>query len=553
MQTQNMLGAGVGEAPRDHNNSPMPSKEAQTESRENGVSSFKDIVEGEENKTSFDQPAEDHPAKESTIADKEALQDASALQQIQEVKHPALLKFMGSDPSTTVATSSSIELGSTEEADIHVSAKQSVVALSSSAEVQNALPASSQSQLELSPHPDAKTGTAEAKSQDIQAAPILNMEKKQVHQDGSDQIRSSVSESLLAASGKSKEIIATPTVERPHAFGSQPASTSTSAQHAAQSATSQASRSVESKPQINAAKTSNQEAAKLVLGDVRGDVSKAMPLERHSNVRSHETEQAPNVATTSKSSKGTVEQSITSSSLSLDTPTAVEAKSSKFFGETAESQDQIQSPKLPSASDTNRQMFATALSAIAVSEVANHPAISEVSGEFSDKLEALDFRSDSTVTSLTRSASQLAMSPVLDRTHLPAHLAGQLAEAAKVLPNRPVELHLSPEELGKVKLTFQVSDTGAMTVVIQAEKADTNDLLRRNIHLLSEEFSSLGYEGSQFEFKGNDGGGDNDFHDQEHSEDARVSSTSSIADSGERAPQPMRLAVTGDARVDLRL
>ena len=79
--------------------------------------------------------------------------------------------------------------------------------------------------------------------------------------------------------------------------------------------------------------------------------------------------------------------------------------------------------------------------------------------------------------------------------------AAQISDAAKQLPDGPIEISLSPEELGKVKLTFQVSEAGAMNVVVAAERPETLELLRRNADTLLQDFQDLGYSQSSFEFQ----------------------------------------------------
>jgi hypothetical protein len=87
------------------------------------------------------------------------------------------------------------------------------------------------------------------------------------------------------------------------------------------------------------------------------------------------------------------------------------------------------------------------------------------------------------------------------RAELPARLAAQIADVARQLPAGPIEISLSPEELGKVRLTFQVSETGVMNVVVAAERPDTLEFMRRNFDSLLAEFSDLGYEGASFQFQ----------------------------------------------------
>ncbi|OYX41623.1 MAG: hypothetical protein B7Z02_14980 [Rhodobacterales bacterium 32-67-9] len=82
---------------------------------------------------------------------------------------------------------------------------------------------------------------------------------------------------------------------------------------------------------------------------------------------------------------------------------------------------------------------------------------------------------------------------------LPAGLGHRLAEAVSHFPDRPVEITLSPEELGRVRLTLATHD-GALTMMVQADRPDTLDLLRRNIDSLAQDFRDLGYQDLTFSF-----------------------------------------------------
>ena len=85
------------------------------------------------------------------------------------------------------------------------------------------------------------------------------------------------------------------------------------------------------------------------------------------------------------------------------------------------------------------------------------------------------------------------------RTELPIHIARQLAEVVHHLPNRPVEITLSPEELGRVRLSVTPSEQGILVNVL-AERPETLELMRRHIDQLAQEFQSLGYEDIAFSF-----------------------------------------------------
>lgn len=78
-------------------------------------------------------------------------------------------------------------------------------------------------------------------------------------------------------------------------------------------------------------------------------------------------------------------------------------------------------------------------------------------------------------------------------------LARQLAGSLTQGQDRPVELVLSPEELGRVRLTI-VSDDRGLTMTLMAERPETLDLMRRNIDLLAQDFRSLGFGTLNFAF-----------------------------------------------------
>lgn len=66
-----------------------------------------------------------------------------------------------------------------------------------------------------------------------------------------------------------------------------------------------------------------------------------------------------------------------------------------------------------------------------------------------------------------------------------------------------VEIALSPEELGRVRMSLVPSEQG-VTVQIFAERQETIDLLRRHSDQLASEFERLGYDSTGFEFSGGD-------------------------------------------------
>ncbi|WP_238366340.1 flagellar hook-length control protein FliK [Mesobacterium pallidum] len=81
------------------------------------------------------------------------------------------------------------------------------------------------------------------------------------------------------------------------------------------------------------------------------------------------------------------------------------------------------------------------------------------------------------------------------------HIGRQMAEALAKPGERPVEISLSPAELGKVRLNMHTTEHSVM-VTITAERPETLELMRRHIDQLAQEFKQLGYSDITFSFRG---------------------------------------------------
>lgn len=82
---------------------------------------------------------------------------------------------------------------------------------------------------------------------------------------------------------------------------------------------------------------------------------------------------------------------------------------------------------------------------------------------------------------------------------LPASVSHQIVTALSQAGNGQVDLVLSPEELGRVRLSLSASD-GGITVHVTAERAETLGLIRRHIDLLAQDFRAIGYDAVSFGF-----------------------------------------------------
>lgn len=86
------------------------------------------------------------------------------------------------------------------------------------------------------------------------------------------------------------------------------------------------------------------------------------------------------------------------------------------------------------------------------------------------------------------------------RQDLTPNVSRQIAEAIHRSPERTVEITLSPAELGRVRLSMSPADAG-LAVTVLAERAETLELMRRNIEALQGSLVELGYGDVSFAFE----------------------------------------------------
>ncbi len=97
-------------------------------------------------------------------------------------------------------------------------------------------------------------------------------------------------------------------------------------------------------------------------------------------------------------------------------------------------------------------------------------------------------------TQVTQTSATSSATPETAR-----QVANQIAIAITNTTSKTTEIALNPEELGRVRLSLSAAD-GAITLNVLAERAETQDLLRRHIDQLAQEFRALGYKSIAFSF-----------------------------------------------------
>lgn len=134
----------------------------------------------------------------------------------------------------------------------------------------------------------------------------------------------------------------------------------------------------------------------------------------------------------------------------------------------------------------------------------------------------------------------------------PAMLArgavAQVAEAIRLPMDGSIELRLSPEELGRVKLSIAPGEAG-LVVQLVAERPETLDLLRRHVDLLADDLRDLGYSGLEFSFSQE--GGDHPDTDRSVAPPARNIAEPVHTSGPARLPPPGGMASGGG--LDIRL
>lgn len=156
---------------------------------------------------------------------------------------------------------------------------------------------------------------------------------------------------------------------------------------------------------------------------------------------------------------------------------------------------------------------------------------------------------------LSQLLTEAVMSPgTTHRPETPRLVAVQLAEALAAKGERNIDVALSPEELGRVKMRVSTTDLSVI-VTITTERPETGDLMRRHINELAEEFRRMGFEDISFEFGGEgmsgqmaEGGEQDNSPNNGSSEAGPNDATAEIKQ--EPAQQNLRL---GESGLDMRI
>ena len=146
-------------------------------------------------------------------------------------------------------------------------------------------------------------------------------------------------------------------------------------------------------------------------------------------------------------------------------------------------------------------------------------------------------------------ADRPALHSVAQVTTTPTEQARMVAQQiAQALPSTlpgTTEITLQPEELGRVRMTLSVQD-GALTLMIQTDRPETSDLIRRHLDQLGQTFRQMGFDSLNLGFAGS----------AQRGVPFATATPDTAPDEGEPAPMQVldpRPAVRTDGRLDLRM
>lgn len=136
----------------------------------------------------------------------------------------------------------------------------------------------------------------------------------------------------------------------------------------------------------------------------------------------------------------------------------------------------------------------------------------------------------------------------LRQSHLARAVTQQIFESIRLPMDGSIEIRLSPDELGRVKLSMVPGEAG-LVVQLVAERPETLDLLRRHADLLAAELRDAGYSGLQFSFSGEGGNKTQAFELSEDSPDTSGEPFASVKPAAQR-----QASVAGsNSGLDIRL
>ncbi|ATG41435.1 putative flagellar hook-length control protein [Phaeobacter piscinae] len=154
---------------------------------------------------------------------------------------------------------------------------------------------------------------------------------------------------------------------------------------------------------------------------------------------------------------------------------------------------------------------------------------------------------------LSQLLTEATLSPgTVHKPETPRLIANQMAEALATKGERNVDVALNPKELGHVNMRVSVTETG-VSVMIQTERAETGDLMRRHINELADEFKRMGFEDISFQFSGDEASNQSGGRGEAHTQAGRSAGLGD-EDLADLPAEPMTQSLNlGEVGLDMRI
>ncbi|WP_237028956.1 flagellar hook-length control protein FliK [Phaeobacter porticola] len=155
---------------------------------------------------------------------------------------------------------------------------------------------------------------------------------------------------------------------------------------------------------------------------------------------------------------------------------------------------------------------------------------------------------------LSQLLTEATVSPgTVHKPETPRLIANQMAEALATKGERNVDVALNPKELGHVNMRVSVTDVG-VSVMIQTERAETGDLMRRHINELADEFRRMGFDDISFQFSGDEASNRGGGNDASQGNPGRSAGSGSSDELAETAAEPIAQSLNlGEVGLDIRV
>lgn len=103
------------------------------------------------------------------------------------------------------------------------------------------------------------------------------------------------------------------------------------------------------------------------------------------------------------------------------------------------------------------------------------------------------------------------------KTYPATQVTTQIAQAVVEMKHGNADIMLAPEELGRVKIRLEPSGDG-ITIHVTTERSDTQDLIRRNLAVLSDDMRNAGFKDVTFDFGDQSQGAHSDGDTHQHTD-----------------------------------